>query len=411
MNILLWAFVARILVIFFTFYFVDSFLGKYINWSYTDIDYFVYSDAGKNIISYGSPYERVTYRYPPLLALLMMLNDILHPCVGKILFSVFDSLTSSEIFEIREILYPQQPENNIFWAVVWGFNPISIYITTRGSCDSISNYFLLLSLRLILNYRQERRNRFVVLSGFCFGFLIWFRLYPVIYLPFFVLFLFLSRPHAFDVFSCVWFGVTTAISFSLNFLWSWIYFGDTYVNESLLYHLIRKDHRHNFSAMFYKIYLEKSHLLSSYPLYLSYLTLILLLGLFLVLVVYYVILPWYENSLLVRPSYSSSQSFINGLFLQTLVFVGFNKVITGQYFLWFLVFIHLFNFPHLSKYVKSYFGGFLSLIGFVCGWLLVAFLLELQGINVFWSLWTVSLGLLIMVTINIMVFLEYFKLD
>lgn len=54
---------------------------------YTDIDYYVFSDAAALITQGKSPFDRSTYRYTPLLAFVLLPNTWIHRCWGKLLFS------------------------------------------------------------------------------------------------------------------------------------------------------------------------------------------------------------------------------------------------------------------------------------------------------------------------------------
>ena len=90
-----------------------------------------------------------------------------------------------------------------------------------------------------------------------------------------------------------------------------------------LYHVVRKDHRHNFSLYFYHYYLNYfstepgGSLITKILFFLPYFLLILYIGL--------------------KFCHDLSLS----LFLSTFSFVMFNRVCTAQYFLWYIVFIPL----------------------------------------------------------------------
>lgn len=66
---------------------------KYFNLKYTDIDYSVYTDGAQYVLQGGTPYDRHTYRYTPILAYLMTGNHIFFESFGKVLFSLVDIVT------------------------------------------------------------------------------------------------------------------------------------------------------------------------------------------------------------------------------------------------------------------------------------------------------------------------------
>jgi phosphatidylinositol glycan class M len=66
---------------------------------YTDIDYLVFSDAARFLHIGGSPYERATYRYTPILA-WMMVPTVYYPAWGKWMFCVADILVTFFIYRI-----------------------------------------------------------------------------------------------------------------------------------------------------------------------------------------------------------------------------------------------------------------------------------------------------------------------
>jgi phosphatidylinositol glycan class M len=93
----------------------------------TDIDYKVYTDAAY----YESPYHRHTYRYSPLLAYLMRFNHICQ-FSGKIAFVLFDVLA------MIALVYMNRQSHKIAILKLYAYNPLFIYLTARGSCESIS---------------------------------------------------------------------------------------------------------------------------------------------------------------------------------------------------------------------------------------------------------------------------------
>lgn len=56
----------------------------------TDIDYKIYTEAGEIVQNGGSPYDRHTYRYSPIVAYLMIVNQYFGFTAGKFVLVVFD---------------------------------------------------------------------------------------------------------------------------------------------------------------------------------------------------------------------------------------------------------------------------------------------------------------------------------
>jgi len=113
-----------------------------------------------------SPYTRATYRYTPLLALMLTPNECIHSAFGKILFSVADVL-------IPVVLRGVLPQSHAWLAVLWLFNPMPANIATRGSAESILG--LLVCSTLLAASKQKWFAAAVLL-----GVSVHFKIYPFI---------------------------------------------------------------------------------------------------------------------------------------------------------------------------------------------------------------------------------------
>ncbi|PNH00846.1 GPI mannosyltransferase 1, partial [Tetrabaena socialis] len=150
--------------------------------NYTDIDYAVFTDAARFVAAGGSPYQRSTFRYSPLLAYLMLPNIWLHPAWGKVLFSACDLFVAGLISYLLCRTCTMSPRLHAAALAVWLFNPYTATISTRGSCDVLSILLLLSLLACLLHGRP-------LASGMLYGVAVHFRIYPVIYGPAIALFL------------------------------------------------------------------------------------------------------------------------------------------------------------------------------------------------------------------------------
>ena len=159
---------------------------------YTDVDYKVFSDAARFVynasnetrangplgkyLSVGDPYARATYRYTPLLALLLLPNEFVHPLFGKVLFASCDILITYLLYLLLTSPLRRMIQNKAKTIIscIWLFNPIAINISTRGSSEAILGVMVLACL---LAFERRRYTLSAVLLGLC----VHFKIYPVIY--------------------------------------------------------------------------------------------------------------------------------------------------------------------------------------------------------------------------------------
>ncbi len=92
-------------------------------------------------------------------------------------------------------------------------------------------------------------------------------------------------------------------------------YGFEFLYESYLYHIVRKDNRHNFSVYFYHLYLQFEAPSATMTAFLAFAP---------------------QLVLMIALSVKFARDLPFCLFCQTLTFVAFNKVCTAQYFVWHL---------------------------------------------------------------------------
>ena len=273
---------------------------------YTDIDYWVYSDAARNVFHGRSAFDRHTYRYTPLLAWLLVPNEIVGMWWGKALFSAAGIFSGILIYKLTN--------KSVVYASLWLFSPLTINISTRGSSDS-----LIILLVLLVCYELQRDR--LTTAAIWFGLAVHLRIFPI----FFVVPIILWIRNFGKIFK---FGlISGSVCLGLIALF-YIQDGYRFLYEAYLYHFVRKDHRHNFSLFYYAIYLASTATETGsvgWGLSPSVLSKILTFAGF---------IPQLGSLLFVGIKFGR-QNLSFAIFLQTVIFVAFNKVITAQYFLWY----------------------------------------------------------------------------
>lgn len=334
---------------------------------FTDIDYRVYSEAAEHVLLGNSPYERQTYRYPPVLSAILTGNFVLHRIFGKVLFALFDVLIAYELERIVRISC-QREDLSSMWMRLWCANPIAIYISCRGSVDSVSSWLVLYTLRNMLLGHFN-------CAAVALGFVIYFRMYPIIYAPLLALHIVSKTRDRESLVKAVRFGILLTLTTLACGLISYYMCGKAYLDHALLYHFSRRDHRHNFSPMFYQTYLEAID-----PQPDSWMQLVTSKA------------PIICQCVLLAAVTSKvgTLSLAKSMLIMTLIFVAFNSVITGQYFLWYLILFPV-AFPNLMNEFQTWWKPFVVLAVALGWWLFNGYRLEFLGENRFLDTWLASI--------------------
>jgi phosphatidylinositol glycan class M len=334
LNHVIFAAVIRFLLLFYGVVHDKMFTLKY-----TDVDYIVFTDAARFVKQGRSPFLRDGYRYTPLIAFLL-LPDVYIPflCLGKMLFLMFDILTGCMIYRIlKRLTTTVEPDVALICTLIWLYNPLPLVVSTRGSSDSIQTFLVLAVFYCLIKDR-------IAAAGLLFGLAVHIKIYPVIYIP--VIYLLLAKELPTGVLMSVrlwnpftWkrisFFASALIAFTSTTGFCWYLYGERYLNESWIYHFHRKDVQHNFSVYFYIYRLVPDH----YHQMVS--SLAFLPQLFTIIIISVRYLTAFTAS-----TEELFSRFLSASFHITFLFVSLNKVITSQYFLWYLCLLP-FVLPHV----------------------------------------------------------------
>lgn len=313
---------------------------------YTDIDYYVFTDAARYISRGQSPYTRETYRYTPLLAWLLLPTTWSSPgpswvwfSFGKVIFGVADVVAGWLIMlTLRSSRGGtgggMDEGRSLKFASLWLLNPMVATISTRGSSEGLLGVMVVALLWAV----SQRR---IALAGMLLGVGVHFKIYPFIYAPSIIWYLesplesstgtkfsfpdlpayirnFLNRERL----TLAW---TSFITFAiLNSSMCYIY-GSAFLRHTYFYHISRSDHRHNFSPYNTLLYLTSAA--SSMPVQSSSLPSRIFSNIHFESLAF---IPQLSLSAILLPLALAKKDLPGTMLAQTFAFVAFNKVCTSQ---------------------------------------------------------------------------------
>ena len=365
---------------------------------------------------------------------------------GRLLFCVADVICGKIIVSLRRQTRISQGDEQLndpntilgalrnpklIDALWWMYNPLAINICTRGSAESFVVILpVLLTVVLLVSGSKERVGRSsiigrAVVASIMHGIAIHSKLYPVIYTVSFMAYT------SYQEHGRTWKRVLQPLPSGespfpwtnpgrlLHLIWLWIQrllltpsavlflvislstfggltysavlrYGDIALEEGFLYHFSRVDHRHNYSMHWYWIYLARGRIAQSLSASaassssasssfaaMAWIGRILLLPQAVLLLYVSLGIAPYDLCL--------------ALFVQTFLFVAHNKVITAQYFTWYLCLLPLCSgrIQWNSRRIQIS----LAYLGIsVVAWLGSAFCLEMQGMPVHLLVWLASVN-------------------
>ncbi|KIW17694.1 hypothetical protein PV08_04889 [Exophiala spinifera] len=344
---------------------------------YTDIDYYVFTDAARAVSNGSSPYDRATYRYTPLLAWILLPTSWggLWFHFGKALFALSDLIAGWLILLLLKRRGLEEGRA-LKYASVWLLNPMVANISTRGSSEGLLCVLVMATL-----WAFETRK--TLLAGLLLGLSVHFKIYPFIYGASMLWALDSTASTSgasgvlqkavqfFHAKRLLLLFTSTSTFAALNVLMYNIH-GFPFLQHTFLHHLTRIDHRHNFSPYNTLLYLSSAQSASHNPASssLSFES--------------FAFVPQLLLSTLLIPITVAKKDLSRTMLAQTLAFVTFNKVCTSQYFLWYLVFLPLYL-PD-SGLIRSPRLGLTALALWVAGqaaWLQQGYQLEFLGKSTF----------------------------
>ena len=254
-----------------------------------------------------------------------------HPSFGKLLFVVADVVLGALLVQLlRASTPPGTPDRRIAQLVaVFLLCPLTVGVSTRGSADVIVCTVVVASLRCLC-------RRQMIAAGLLHGAAVHLKLYPVVHIVPAALFA-LHGPRRLQPqeaaagpqwAAALQYTAATVVGAAVPTLLCTHLYGWEFLRHTYLYHFTRVDFRHNFAPWFLPTYLSLSP---------AGTTVAAGTG---AAAVAASTLRWLATLPQLAATFGVGVAFYRDppfcVFLQTLVFVAFNRVSTAQYFVWYV---------------------------------------------------------------------------